>query len=1656
MLCVEYSQSPIQCEKNRCHWNWDVNTCGTTKIRCEDVTKATSCDAFNGCSWRLTSGKCGAAVNCTVFSTPASCTESSCTWNDKAEPRCFRHGDVPCEQITTIDNCNVRGCLWAFGGCYPSDASFCRFAPEETLCYSYGSCFFDFDTKACYDSSMLPQTQQPIAGTLYPRVNPSPGEPFEVRLYGKALHAGDKVLGALRRTTFSCPEANNHTAWAVKTSGAVELRDYDATKRSYSVSVTLPMFGEYSLCVLMSSSGSVALVPKNIFVQRIPPAVSAVAFSESYIYADEVFTVFLEGNLFKDTGVIFVTAEGNEVTGCPSEQNARYMRVATATGTSASVQYKLKSSPHPYWLCITDYVFPVVNTSFQISVATVAPWKNPIVIRAKLEKFFGGDLAKSCSVPAHERLRLHPTVMDVQYGSQDKNYPTNDVCVYLLQPMVSYEAVVFASWGNVIQLTIQSVFLDDGDELRIFMPLWDGHTKCTSIPDSSACVRRGCMWLNGMCDAQMSSALTSCPTAIDGFYVQSVFTYQSFSEAAKPSGSVVIGIPYPSAALLVVCTDKVRGTGTGVIAQYAVRTSMCLNDCKDEEGNVNGQCITKPGELQGTCKCSAAFQGEDCRQRYSCLGVNSKALTFTKPAGSHFVNVREKSHCGFALVPNPTDDKSLSRMTSFYLAIQLVDIALSGDGDLSCDSSYIRVREGDYDGATLYKACPKTKTTTWDTPVIFTSTDKAYIHFSATSARHSFILKWKIVSKVCPGPVKIGSYPLSEDECDGNGKCVDAARNTDRIEDVSYYGKVCRCKEAYASLDATSSCNVCAFGKRQDTYPKCEDATSCVECKNGVCIGGLCKCKKEFYGTRCEERVPESTFFEDEATLRLRYSFDAHTAANTASNEPDTSTMPCQQSGSKFPCITTPRNVGLRYVAIDQFGDQESNLTLKNRRLLTSNKTEDTAIILNNIVVNNVYREMIRAMPIRGTPLDVSTEISVSAWIKVTNTVNGFLVAKVDAAFTSAGTHPALERALHDVQNRWMSDGDLRLGKDALGVYFAIHLNGPKQMVTILQSKGKDEKDSSKRDNWHVVRHFRLSSHPDLFNNTWRLIAVTAGWASGLYQAKIYIDGVSVPGSAQYAQCLPWPPQPVKRITNTTYSEPGVTLHSGDGALITGYHFQGAIDELRIYSSQMNLFTVISIGGPQLSFLLNINVRTIYSCAFCVIAALVVALAFPSFRNIRRKFFGSEKKEEKYAMDVPNEAPESNNEAPKKLNRAQAVFFFFAELIRDTLQTFVLFYESFTFPESFTQWFGKVAPYISLDFATILRFDIVIVFYVGVAIIFVCFITLLYVVVSEKQKSRTEILNDRIAFDEGRRDSVRQKYMPEDSKVKLIITFLSIFTMSTLYIPITKLSFQIITCHSSVQCAFECYHEDRFWVAFYTAAVMVGVVSVGFPIFVTVIIYLKRREFLNFIGEEAASKPETIDTAWKEYVSLDCSRFNFLYSFFEYNWAFFTVINMMIKALSILCTLIVPPDSPEQMIGAIVVQGAFTVLVFMTAPFILDSYDIILQAGQAFVMCSLAMVCFSKVNPTKQEFGIILTISMAMIFFSQLSMVVLNWWNETRLNKVLGGGWNQHREALEDLHDPPPPPPPVPSQGNGGIERQGEELPLPRDRRSDGLQVEDL
>ena len=95
---------------------------------------------------------------------------------------------------------------------------------------------------------------------------------------------------------------------------------------------------------------------------------------------------------------------------------------------------------------------------------------------------------------------------------------------------------------------------------------------------------------------------------------------------------------------------------------------------------------------------------------------------------------------------------------------------------------------------------------------------------------------------------------------------------------------------------------------------------------------------------------------------------------------------------------------------------------------------------------------------------------------------------------------------------------------------------------------------------------------------------------------------------------------------------------------------------------------------------------------------------------------------------MPPETSEGNNikqsddlpksdepKAPVNLHRGQTDFFFFAELIRDSMQTFGMYYTSFEQPESFKEWFGEIAPWISLDFATIfgtiLQIDIVLIFY---------------------------------------------------------------------------------------------------------------------------------------------------------------------------------------------------------------------------------------------------------------------------------------------------------------------------------------------------------
>ena len=154
----------------------------------------------------------------------------------------------------------------------------------------------------------------------------------------------------------------------------------------------------------------------------------------------------------------------------------------------------------------------------------------------------------------------------------------------------------------------------------------------------------------------------------------------------------------------------------------------------------------------------------------------------------------------------------------------------------------------------------------------------------------------------------------------------------------------------------------------------------------------------------------------------------------------------------------------------------------------------------------------------------------------------------------------------------------LQLGLDDLSVYFAVHIDGARGQISVIQTKANSH--GKMRDLWHVVRHFRIASvHPELFDNEWHFLGISVGWSGGRYEANLFVDGFSKMGSTTYSQCLPFPPQPVQKLSNTTFNQSGVTLQSEDGALIFGYHFQGALDEVRVYNYKVEQFVVVAIGG---------------------------------------------------------------------------------------------------------------------------------------------------------------------------------------------------------------------------------------------------------------------------------------------------------------------------------------------------------------------------------------------------------------------------------------------------------------------------------------------
>eukprot|EP00760_Papus_ankaliazontas_P037101 PhM_4_TR8429/c0_g1_i2/m.55341 len=1749
--CTVHS-AQLACDGASCYWYPGTSRC-ERELRCAELNIQQACDHYpDYCTW--SNSACRVSQKpCSTYTTSSACTTvTKCLWANAAAPQCFEaQVSYNCTAQLSQGNCEARGCQWTGTSCRVAQQVInCEKATTSSDCYGVSpECYFNYFTSTCLNVGTINGDTHPITAVRFEPAQPQSGKPFSVVGYGRQMNKDARVV----LTSSGCTSVADSTF-------TVGFPTFDSTSTSYVSSQFVLTQNTYNVCIRHTTiQGTTAVVAMGtVAVQTGAITLSSVTFSPASPFAGQSFAITFLGTSFSSSNKFTIVDTNAESCGS--------LLQVTSVSTGYDKAYASYSVPvkGTFDLCYSDGAVQFRRKSVLV-VETVAPWKDAATLLAKVAAksdarvtYHSGATSSfelfftNASCPDQEsaisRVLATPKSYTLTFGDSQRPYKPNQMCPFLIEPMSTT-----SSDPSATITTITRSYIDAGDALTIWAPSPSTYTyqSCTTVTDRTSCQVRGCTWSNSACTVPATPTLGHCPSSIRGYEIIAQFTYDSFT-SARALGTVLIPVVYPDGAIATFCSDGASRL-TGFTFSYKTQSTFCPGDCTDQSGTRRGSCS------QGTCVCDSGYTGEDCSRVNVCAAKDSSAPVLRDPRLSMTITASSTSSCGYLIQPDPTLDPSLERMTSFVIALQINSLTLATTDD-ACTYG-MALRKGSHTGSIIDSIC-----TTGDSQLYIPSeTTAIYLQFNPSAATDSFSISYAILSDVCPGPIKTGAArPTTEEECDAHGTCERDSDPTS-ISDATNnpYLRSCTCSATYGKTKPAGSCDTCGFGFRADSYPNCTDVSKCVVGSNdcglrGTCVDGGCVCESEWFGNRCQEYKPSNLDIEFPASLEVRYSFDSGEAVNSASAMTDTTIMACQLPGSLFECTSSYRYRGKIYRNAIKVNATNTSATTSSfgRRLLqttdTADRTDrDRAMTFNEILVDGNFRDMTRAMPVSGTDFDIAGTFTVTAWVKVSAETDGFLLAKIDAAFTSGGTSPVLDKALVDVKDRSIGLDNLKLGAEGENVYFAVYIDGPNEQVTVMQVKGGHA--GQEKDSWHVVRHFRGRSI--LFDNTWRYLAISVSFSGGRYEAQLFIDGNTDSSSTYYTQCLPFLPLEAD-AGYPTLNDTKATVREAGGAFIVGYHFQGGIDELRVYGRRLEQFSVVNVGGDIFLGELSVDVDALKAVGYIGIAVMIIALSFPMTRFFMRgckvkvvrdpdavtavqssdaigpdnrratvtvggaavvieKEHEKEKKKEEEGLEenkeiavtaghvldvttVNRDANDNNNTFTRALEAIEEVaedvadqietvadttanettthtqsvfdkakemgtattsavgatkssavgaakssgagsgagsggattsggaegakgglaaaadqgkdigvaifrvakeaqeYLLRLEVARDVWQVVTLFLTSFSFPEEFSTIFGRLSALIAIDLTDIYEVDISVTFYLGVSFSALCFVLVVAIVMKEKPKSKEEIaeLYEQVAQDRAEAEATGEKYSKKlGNKEK--VSFFALFALSTLYLPMTRNAIQIIWCHRAVQCAFDCYAEQKYWVAFIISICSGCLISIILPLFLARIIHVKRQEFLTWVGGHDA--PD-LDEKWKVFVRDDPSPYNSLYSGFEFRWVFLYVILMLIKAVICIPVLALPPDSTNQLIFVIIIQSCFTIMVFSTSPFLVDACDYIMQVGQAYVLFSLVISCFYRADPTWDGWAYILNVSAFLNLIFQVFFTLVS-----KLQSLFGG-----------------------------------------------------
>ncbi|KAJ9472640.1 hypothetical protein DIPPA_03246 [Diplonema papillatum] len=221
------------------------------------------------------------------------------------------------------------------------------------------------------------------------------------------------------------------------------------------------------------------------------------------------------------------------------------------------------------------------------------------------------------------------------------------------------------------------------------------------------------------------------------------------------------------------------------------------------------------------------------------------------------------------------------------------------------------------------------------------------------------------------------------------------------------------------------------------------------------------------------------------------------------------------------------------------------------------------------------------------------------------------------------------------------------------------------------------------------------------------------------------------------------------------------------------------------------------------------------------------------------------------------------------------------------------------------------------------------------------------------------------------------------------LAFGSLFILTTLYLPITRGGVMIMRCHRNVQCIWDCASlsdsEPSYFIAFCSALAACTIISVSAPLFLSYVVHKKKCEF-----DEMHPNPKTRAAEWMLFVQEDRTVYKDIYAPFEYKFMYFQAGLMVCKAMMCIPTLGLEQNGEEQLICTVAMQAFFTMVMFGTAPFILDACDLIMQVGQVNIMFCLAISCFYRADPTETSYDYIMLSAGCTTIAFQVYQVLFN------------------------------------------------------------------